>query len=104
MRSGTAFAEIEVMKMFMPLRVQEDGTVRILTQPGAVLGPGDVLAELILDDPSKVRKALAFEGQLPGTLFPDLRNSRNPFFEKVPKSEKRELSSCSNVFAPKRAL
>ncbi|KAF3906458.1 hypothetical protein ABW20_dc0105957 [Dactylellina cionopaga] len=64
-KKGQAFAEVEVMKMIMPLIAQEDGMVQLIKQPGAVLDAGDILGILALDDPSRVKHALAFEGQLP---------------------------------------
>ena len=32
--AGQAYAEIEVMKMYMPLTVSESGTIRLISQPG----------------------------------------------------------------------
>ncbi|EAQ91587.1 hypothetical protein CHGG_03522 [Chaetomium globosum CBS 148.51] len=64
-RSGQTFAEVEVMKMYMPLIAQEDGIVQLIKQPGAVLEAGDILGILALDDPSRVKQAQAFLGQLP---------------------------------------
>ncbi|XP_045467140.1 acetyl-CoA carboxylase isoform X2 [Harmonia axyridis] len=62
---GQAFAEIEVMKMLMTLTVNEAGTVRYATRPGAVLEPGFILAHLDLDDPSLVTKAVLYKGSFP---------------------------------------
>ncbi|KAH3668226.1 hypothetical protein OGAPHI_001980 [Ogataea philodendri] len=62
--AGQPFAEVEVMKMFMPLIAQEDGIVQLLKQPGSTLNAGDILAILALDDPSRVKHALPFEGTL----------------------------------------
>ncbi|KAK3295325.1 acetyl-CoA carboxylase [Chaetomium fimeti] len=64
-RSGQTFAEVEVMKMYMPLIAQEDGIVQLIKQPGATLEAGDILGILALDDPSRVKQAQAFLGQLP---------------------------------------
>ncbi|KAH3686396.1 hypothetical protein WICPIJ_002575 [Wickerhamomyces pijperi] len=63
--AGQAYAEVEVMKMQMPLIAQEDGIVQLVKQPGSNLQAGDILAILALDDPSKVKHALPFEGILP---------------------------------------
>jgi biotin carboxyl carrier protein len=52
--ADTAFAEIEVMKMVMPLIVSHSGIMRLSLQAGAVMAAGDVVANLLLDDPSKV--------------------------------------------------
>ncbi|KAL2270555.1 hypothetical protein VTJ83DRAFT_2739 [Remersonia thermophila] len=64
-RSGQTFAEVEVMKMYMPLIAQEDGIVQLIKQPGATLEAGDILGILALDDPSRVKQAQPFLGQLP---------------------------------------
>jgi acetyl-CoA carboxylase / biotin carboxylase 1 len=52
------------MKMYMPLVATEDGIVQFVKQPGISLGPGDILGILTLDDPSRVKHAKPFEGQL----------------------------------------
>ena len=63
--AGQAYAEVEVMKMYMPLTVGEAGSIRLIMQPGAVLEAGALLGILTLDDPSRVRHARPFDGQLP---------------------------------------
>lgn len=63
--AGQPYAEIEVMKMQMPLVAQESGVVQLLKQPGSTIVAGDIIAILTLDDPSKVKHALPFEGMLP---------------------------------------
>ncbi|KAJ1957456.1 acetyl-coenzyme-A carboxylase [Linderina pennispora] len=62
--AGEAYAEIEVMKMYMPLTASEDGIVQFVKQPGSTLTAGEVLGILTLDDPSRVKHAKPFEGQL----------------------------------------
>ncbi|KAG9258518.1 acetyl-CoA carboxylase [Emericellopsis atlantica] len=64
-RAGQTFAEVEVMKMHMPLITQEDGVVQLIKQPGASLEAGDILGILALDDPSRVKQAQPFLGKLP---------------------------------------
>lgn len=64
-KAGQPYAEVEVMKMYMPLLAQEDGVVQPIKQPGSTLEAGDILGILALDDPSKVKLAKPFEGQLP---------------------------------------
>ncbi|KAK0666538.1 acetyl-CoA carboxylase [Cercophora samala] len=64
-RAGQTFAEVEVMKMYMPLIAQEDGIVQLIKQPGATLEAGDILGILALDDPSRVKQAQSFIGQIP---------------------------------------
>ncbi|KAG0634358.1 acetyl-CoA carboxylase [Tuber brumale] len=63
-KKGQAFAEVEVMKMYMPLLAQEDGHVQLIKQPGSTLEAGDILDILALDDPSRVKHATPFDGQL----------------------------------------
>ncbi|KIP02998.1 hypothetical protein PHLGIDRAFT_130424 [Phlebiopsis gigantea 11061_1 CR5-6] len=64
-QAGEPYAEIEVMKMYMPLVASEDGTVQFVKQPGVSLEPGDILGILTLDDPARVKHAKPFEGLLP---------------------------------------
>ncbi|KAF4635320.1 hypothetical protein G7Y89_g2785 [Cudoniella acicularis] len=64
-KAGQPFAEVEVMKMYMPLLAQEDGIVQLIKQPGATLEAGDILGILSLDDPSRVKHAQPFLGHLP---------------------------------------
>ncbi|KAI1333487.1 acetyl-CoA carboxylase [Xylariaceae sp. FL0016] len=63
--AGQTFAEVEVMKMFMPLVAQEDGIVQLIKQPGVTIEAGDILGILALDDPTRVKQAQPFVGQLP---------------------------------------
>ncbi|KAL8321347.1 hypothetical protein RB597_007577 [Gaeumannomyces tritici] len=64
-KAGQTFAEVEVMKMYMPLVAQEDGTVQLIKQPGSTLEAGDILGILSLDDPSRVQQAQPFLQKLP---------------------------------------
>ncbi|KAI1006577.1 Acetyl-CoA carboxylase [Podosphaera aphanis] len=64
-KAGQPFAEVEVMKMYMPLLAAEDGFVQLIKQPGATLEAGDILGILALDDPSRVKQAQPFLGHLP---------------------------------------
>ena len=59
--ANSAFCEIEVMKMFMPLLVPEPGCINFKKSEGSVLEPGDLIATVVLDEPEKVRKATLFE-------------------------------------------
>ncbi|KAF2200676.1 hypothetical protein GQ43DRAFT_481383 [Delitschia confertaspora ATCC 74209] len=77
-KKGQAFAEVEVMKMYMPLIAQEDGIVNLIKQPGAVLEAGDILGILALDDPSKVKSAQPFLGHLPEFGPPQVMGSKPP--------------------------
>lgn len=77
-KKGQAFAEVEVMKMYMPLIAQEDGIVSFIKQPGTTLEAGDILGILALDDPSKVKSAQPFVGLLPDLGPPQVMGSKPP--------------------------
>ncbi|OCT53252.1 Acetyl-CoA carboxylase [Cladophialophora carrionii] len=77
-KAGQAFAEVEVMKMYMPLIAQEDGVVQFIKQPGATLEGGDILGILALDDPSRVKTAETFTGQLPDLGPPQVVGNKPP--------------------------
>ncbi|KAL6716794.1 acetyl-coenzyme-A carboxylase [Lecanora helva] len=77
-KAGQTFAEVEVMKMYMPLITQEVGTVNLIKQPGAVLEAGDILGILALDDPSKVKHAQPFSAQLPALGPPQVVGNKPP--------------------------
>jgi len=64
------------MKMYMPLVATEDGVPTFVKQPGVSLEPGDVIGILALDDPSRVKHAKPFEGQLPALGPPTVIGSR----------------------------
>lgn len=71
--AGEAYAEIEVMKMIMPVTASESGIAQFMKQPGQHLAQGELMGILTLDDPSKVKFAKPFEGLLP--TF-ELKNGR----------------------------
>ncbi|XP_029189065.2 LOW QUALITY PROTEIN: acetyl-CoA carboxylase-like [Acropora millepora] len=73
---GEAFAEIEVMKMVMPLLVSESGCVHYVKNPGAVLEPGSIVAKLELDDPSKVTQAQLYSDQFPEASGAKVKGTR----------------------------
>ncbi|KAM3450478.1 hypothetical protein MY3296_006041 [Beauveria thailandica] len=64
-KAGATYAEVEVMKMYMPLVAQEAGIVQLMKQPGTTLEAGDILGILALDDPSRVKQAQSFVDKLP---------------------------------------
>ncbi|CAO1637783.1 unnamed protein product [Sympodiomycopsis kandeliae] len=69
-KAGDVLAEIEVMKMYLPLIAAEDAIVSWVKSPGTSIAQGDVLGILALDDPSKVQHAKPFSGQLPDLGVP----------------------------------
>ena len=67
---------LQVMKMYMPLVAQEDGVPLFVKQAGVSLEPGDIIGILTLDDPSRVKHAKPFEGQLPDMGHPSIIGSK----------------------------
>jgi biotin carboxyl carrier protein len=63
-KKGSPYAEIEVMKMFMPLKVEESGVISWANNEGAALSPGDLLATLELENPDNVSTTTVFDGDL----------------------------------------
>ncbi|KAI3661152.1 hypothetical protein MP638_005589 [Amoeboaphelidium occidentale] len=63
--ANTAYAEMEVMKMCMPLITTEPGKIMLLKQEGSLVEAGELVASLVLDDPSGVKRALDYSGELP---------------------------------------
>ena len=63
-KKGEPYCEIEVMKMFMPLRVEESGILSWCVNEGAAISAGDVLASIELDNPDNVAKVTLFSGTL----------------------------------------
>lgn len=63
-KAGHPYVEIEVMKMYMPLKAAEAGVIRFQLSEGATLAPGDVIATMTLDHPEKVVSSELFGGSL----------------------------------------
>ncbi|XP_078663986.1 acetyl-CoA carboxylase-like isoform X7 [Branchiostoma floridae x Branchiostoma belcheri] len=74
--SGQAYAEIEVMKMVMALTVTESGCVHFVKRAGAILSPGSVVANLALDDPSRVQQAQVYTTGFPTHHSVDLKGEK----------------------------
>ncbi|KAF8329498.1 acetyl CoA carboxylase [Cantharellus anzutake] len=89
--AGEPYADIEVMKMYMPLIATEDGIAQFVKQPGASLAPGDILGILTLDDPGRVKHAKPYEGQLPATGTPSVTGS------KIHQRYDRDIEILSNI-------
>ncbi|XP_063969760.1 acetyl-CoA carboxylase-like isoform X10 [Lytechinus pictus] len=85
--AGQPYAEIEVMKMVMSLRVNETGCIHYVKRPGAVLDQGSVVAKLELDDPSRVQKAQLYTGKFPEATNPQNAGLKlNQMFRKTRES------------------
>jgi len=61
---GQAYVEVEAMKMIMPLKAGEAGTITPAKSPGSIIQQGDLLASVELADPSKVQSIVPFDGEL----------------------------------------
>ncbi|KAI9394985.1 hypothetical protein POPTR_005G169100v4 [Populus trichocarpa] len=59
------YAEVEVMKMCMPLLSPASGVIQFKMSEGQAMQAGELIARLDLDDPSAVRKAEPFHGSFP---------------------------------------
>ena len=62
---GDDIAELEVMKMYISVQAPESGIIENTMLEGSSISVGDLIGRLTLDDPSKVKKAVVFEGTLP---------------------------------------
>ncbi|XP_030541394.1 acetyl-CoA carboxylase 1-like isoform X2 [Rhodamnia argentea] len=63
--ADTPYAEVEVMKMCMPLLSPASGVIQFEMSEGQAMQAGELIARLDLDDPSAVRKAEPFHGSFP---------------------------------------
>nr|XP_043619198.1 acetyl-CoA carboxylase 1-like [Erigeron canadensis] len=63
--ADTPYAEVEVMKMCMPLLSPAAGVIQFKMSEGQAMQAGELIARLDLDDPSAVRKAEPFNGNFP---------------------------------------
>mmetsp|Transcript_10466 Transcript_10466/g.13856 ORF Transcript_10466/g.13856 Transcript_10466/m.13856 type:complete len:2095 (+) Transcript_10466:147-6431(+) len=61
---GQPYAEVEAMKMIMPLKSTETGKITHTLSQGSVISAGDLLGSIELADPTKVKKIGTFEGTL----------------------------------------
>merc|ERR1719387_1923517 len=59
------YVELEAMKMIMSLRADEAGKIQQALSPGAIVAPGQLLANLDLADPSSVQTVKTFSGAYP---------------------------------------
>ncbi|KAL6839698.1 hypothetical protein ACP4OV_030386 [Aristida adscensionis] len=64
------YAEVEVMKMCMPLLSPASGVIHVMMSEGQALQAGDLIARLDLDDPSAVKRAEPFGGRFPDMGLP----------------------------------
>ncbi|KAJ4731697.1 Acetyl-CoA carboxylase [Rhynchospora pubera] len=65
LEASMPYAEVEVMKMCMPLLLPASGVIHLVMSEGKPMQAGELIANLDLDDPSAVRRAEPFTGQFP---------------------------------------
>ncbi|XP_062225261.1 acetyl-CoA carboxylase 2 isoform X2 [Phragmites australis] len=70
------YAEVEVMKMCMPLLSPASGVIHVMMSEGQALQAGDLIARLDLDDPSAVKRAEPFDGSFPKMGLPVAASSQ----------------------------
>ncbi len=63
--------------MYMPLIATKDGHVQFIKQAGATLEAGDIIGILSLDDPSRVKHALPFNGSVPAFGPPHISGDKS---------------------------
>lgn len=66
---GGTFAEVEVMKMILPLRATASGVLHHRAVPGSTIVMGSLLAEITPDDPSKVSRPTEIKEPWPSELL-----------------------------------
>jgi len=59
---GQPYVELEAMKMIMPVKASASGKITHTRGAGSIVSAGELLGSLELDDPSKVKKIVPFEG------------------------------------------
>jgi biotin carboxyl carrier protein len=65
-KTGQAFAEVEVMKMVMSVHAKASGCIQHVQLGGAILASGNLIATMKLDNPDQVKTATPFTGVFPG--------------------------------------
>eukprot|EP01083_Nonionella_stella_P225808 802487_1 len=70
LEKGQNYAEVEVMKIYIPLVCPEAGRISKIAAPGSLLQAGDIVASLELDEIECVQKASDFAGTFPALSPP----------------------------------
>ena len=100
-KKGESFCEIEVMKMFMPLKVSENGVISWKANESAALASGELIASLELENPDAVKAVAVFEGDLDIVGW-----GSSPIVDESPKSHillrnaKDQLFNVMNGYVP----
>ncbi|KAJ9545853.1 hypothetical protein OSB04_025560 [Centaurea solstitialis] len=90
--ADTPYAEVEVMKMCMPLLSPASGVIHFKLSEGQAMQAGELIARLDLDDPSAVRKQSLF---MEAFLFLGLRPHYLTRFIRI-ESKFKEYEGISN--------
>jgi len=61
-KEGEPYVELEAMKMIMPIKATATGKVTHLRGAGSIVSAGEMLGNLELEDPTKVKKIVPFDG------------------------------------------
>jgi acetyl-CoA carboxylase/biotin carboxylase 1 len=65
------------MKMYMPLLATESGIVTFTKPAGSTLSTGDVVGNLKLDDPTRVKQSVLFDSQFPNFGLPQVLGDKS---------------------------
>ncbi|KAK8791101.1 hypothetical protein WA158_005732 [Blastocystis sp. Blastoise] len=96
-KRGEPYAEIEVMKMYMPLLAQEDGEITQLYKAvGTLINQGDILCNVKINDSSKIKKIDIYKEKLP--LSSNTNSIRNLKPHMQIKDYMNVLLSCIDGF------
>ncbi|KAH9601062.1 Biotin/lipoyl attachment [Trypanosoma melophagium] len=68
---GTTIAEVEVMKMILPLRATTAGVLHHRVTPGTTIALGTLIGDITPDDPSKVARPQEAQEQWPQSVLAD---------------------------------
>eukprot|EP00640_Fibrocapsa_japonica_P000554 CAMPEP_0113939200 /NCGR_PEP_ID=MMETSP1339-20121228/5545_1 /TAXON_ID=94617 /ORGANISM="Fibrocapsa japonica" /LENGTH=2332 /DNA_ID=CAMNT_0000942633 /DNA_START=63 /DNA_END=7061 /DNA_ORIENTATION=- /assembly_acc=CAM_ASM_000762 len=96
-KAGEPFAEVEVMKMFMPLTAPESGVISWKLSEGAALLPGDLMANLALDNPDSVTRAEVFSGKLESPSLLDAKGLEGAPVDKAHLRIRKALETLETV-------
>jgi len=69
-KAGTGIAEMEVMKMYLPVVVKETGNIKFTQNEGAAIKAGDILATMVLEHESE-EVNLPYDSPLPAYEAPN---------------------------------
>ena len=80
---GTAIAELEVMKMYMPLVAEQSGIITFTKNANVSIEAGEVVALLQLSDTSTIPKVRLFDGGFALKIYDHPRNPPNRVYQET---------------------